>query len=727
MAKTENPPLPTQDLTGVVERLTFQNEENGYTVAKLVPDGKNREVTIIGSLAGVQIGETVRLQGYWTTHSKFGRQFEVHNYTVQLPATIEGLRKYLGSGLVKGVGPVMARSIVDHFGMETLDVIEQQPHRLREVSGIGNTRTYRITQAWEEQKHIKEIMIFLQSNGVSTGLAVKIYQQYGDEAIAIVRRDPYRLAKDIFGVGFITADKIARQIGLDPNSPQRIQAGLLYTLSKLSDEGHCFSSMQELISSAGKLLEVSADTCRGQIKALIQGEELIDDEDAVYLPPFYYAEVGSANKLKRIRSSQSDRLKVFQTLDWNEAYADMDHRGEIQLTDLQKSAVRMTLTEKVSILTGGPGTGKSTITHSIINLLKSLGGSVLLAAPTGRAAKRLSEMTGLEAKTIHRLLEYSPSEKGLFKRNEDNPLNCDLLIIDETSMVDILLMNRLLSAVAPATHLLLVGDVDQLPSVGPGNVLRDMISSDVLPVTRLETIFRQSEDSFIIVNAHRVNEGEMPIFFKESTDFFLFPEEDAEKAADRVLDLVTERIQRKFGYNPQIDIQVLSPMHRGSAGVGELNRRLQTALNPVTPDKEYFQHGARTFRQGDRVMQIRNNYEKLVYNGDMGRITRIDNENQIVQVDYEGHIVTYEFSQLDELVHAYAVSVHKSQGSEYPVVVLPLLTQHYMMLQRNLLYTGITRAKKLVVLVGSKKAIAMAVRNNKIARRNTRLIERIQA
>jgi len=725
---------PLQYLEGTLERLTFQNDENGYTVARVIPKGKTNEVTVVGTLSGVNVGELLHLEGVWTSHPQYGRQFEVRSYSVQYPATIEGLRKYLGSGLVRGVGPVTAGRIVDHFGLQILDVIESSPHLLREVPGIGARRAETIAVAWEEQKQIKEIMMFLQGHGVSTSLAVRIYKQYGQDSINVVRSNPYQLARDVFGIGFRTADKIARQMGISLSAPERLQAGLFFSLSSLSNEGHCFSTRDQLLAESVRLLEVSRAACEAQLDALVRQDALfVEDGDdgtpgtqAVYLPPFYLSERGAASRVRRIQITPGDRLQEFRGVDWERAFAWLDGQIPIQLTAQQRDAVRMALTNKVSILTGGPGTGKSTITGSIIRLLQRRGRSVLLAAPTGRAAKRLSEATGLEAKTIHRLLEFKPGAGGPFARDKDNPLDADLVIIDETSMVDILLMNHLMGAIDQTSHLLLVGDVDQLPSVGPGSVLRDLISSDVIPVTRLETIFRQAEDSFIIVNAHRINQGEMPAIVRGARDFFLFTESDPQKAADRVIDLVSQRIPEKFGFNPATDIQVLSPMHRGAVGVSDLNQRLQESLNPPAPQKVEFRHGSRTFREGDRVMQIRNDYDRLVFNGDMGRITRLNLEDAIALVDFDGREVQAEFSQLDELVHAYAVSIHKSQGSEFPVVVIPILTQHYMMLQRNLLYTGVTRARKLVVLVGSKQAIAIAVHNNRIASRNTRLAKRLK-
>ena len=725
---------PLQFLEGTLERLTFQNDDTGYTVARLIPKGKTYEVTVVGTLSGVNVGELLHLQGSWTSHPQYGHQFEVRSFSVQYPATIEGLRKYLGSGLVRGVGPVTANRIVDHFGLEILNVIETSPQRLLEVSGIGKKRAGQIARAWEDQKLIKEIMIFLQGHGVSTSLAVKIFKQYGEKSIEVVRANPYQLARDVYGIGFRTADKIARQMGIALTAPERLQAGLLYGLSMLSDEGHCFATRQQLLNEAGPLLEVSQAECEVQLDALVAKDELFSEDmpdlgegvRGIFLPPFYLAERGVTSKLRRIQLAQRDRLSGFQGVEWEKAFAWLALQSPIELTKQQMEAVQMALTHKVSILTGGPGTGKSTITGSIIRMLQARKNSVLLSAPTGRAAKRLSETTGMEAKTIHRLLEFKPGASNVFLRDKENPLDADLVIIDETSMVDLLLMNHLLGAIDQGSHVLLVGDVDQLPSVGPGNVLRDLIASGVVPVTRLDTIFRQAEDSYIIVNAHRINQGEMPVVSQKAKDFFLFSEQDPQKAADWVVDLVANRIPQKFGFSSATDIQVLSPMHRGSVGVAELNLRLQEALNPPGAGKVEYRHGSRVFREGDRVMQIRNDYERLVFNGDMGKITEINLEDASLMIDYDGRAVPCEFSQLDEVVHAYAVSIHKSQGSEFPVVVIPLLVQHYMMLQRNLVYTAVTRARKLVVLVGSRKAIAMAVKNNRIAERNTRLAKRMQ-
>ncbi len=724
--KGGNESMVFQELEGTVERITFQNEENGYTVARLQPKGKSYEITVVGNLAGVHVGELLHLRGMWTTHPEYGRQFEVHSYTVRLPATVEGLRKYLSSGLIKGIGPVMANRIVDHFGLETLDVIENAPERLLEVHGIGKKRVAMIQRAWAEQRQIKEIMLFLQAHDISSGLAVKIYKAYGDDAIRILRTDPYRLAKDIYGIGFKTADKIAQNLGLPPDAPQRIQAGLIYALGTFMDDGHCFATHDELVQVAAALLEVPPDVCAGHLDTLIAQGDLIAEDEAVYLPPFHYAEVGVARKVRLLQESRRDRLAAFQEADWPRLFEWLDRQGTIRLAPEQRAAVRAALTHKVSVLTGGPGTGKTTVTRAIIQILRAHGGSVLLAAPTGRAAKRLSEATGMPAQTIHRLLEFSPAAGNQFLRDRENPLDADLIIVDEASMIDVLLMNHLLKAVEVGSHLFLVGDVDQLPSVGPGNVLADLIESGMVPVTRLQTIFRQAANSTIIVNAHRINRGQMPRFPRRARDFFFFNQPDPEQAADLVLDIVARRIPRTFGYDPVVDVQVLSPMHRGAVGVGELNRRLQDVLNPPDHHKPEYRHGHRVFRTGDRVMQVRNDYEKRVFNGDMGWVREVDLENQVLRVDFEGELVEYEFHQLDQLVHAYAVSVHKSQGSEFPVVVIPLLMSHYLMLQRNLLYTGVTRAREMVVLVGSKKAIAVAVKNNRTVQRRTRLAQRLR-
>jgi exodeoxyribonuclease V alpha subunit len=734
-----------ETLVGTVERITFYNPENGYTVAQVTPEGRSYTVAVVGNLLDVSPGESLRLQGQWITHARYGRQFHVEGYATVLPATVAGIEKYLGSGLIKGVGPVTARRIVRRFGLDTLRVIEEEPARLREVLGVGQKRAAQIETAWEEQKAIKEVMIFLQSHGVSTAHAVRIYKTYGDDAVPVVQTDPYRLARDIHGIGFLTADKIARELGLAHDSPQRVQAGIAYTLSQMADDGHVYAPRGELVAESARILDVPPPLVQAGIDALAADEQVhaepltyparqghpadpvaVGEEQAVYLIPFYYGEVGAANRLRTILNVERSRLAFYQDAHWERVFGYLADRGGVALNAGQQEAVRTALTHKATVLTGGPGTGKTTTTRTVIRLLEARGLRYALAAPTGRAAKRLSESTGRPAKTIHRLLEFSPKEGSRFKRNEESPLEVDMLIVDEASMLDLLLTNHLLKALHPETHLLLVGDVDQLPSVGAGNVLRDVIDSGAVAVVRLGEIFRQAEGSLIITNAHRINRGQMPLFHKNATDFFLFRQDDPEAAADLVVDLVQTRIPRKFGLDPFNEIQVLSPMHRGAVGVGELNRRLQAALNPPAEGKPERRVGSQTFRLGDRVMQIRNNYDKEVYNGDMGRIVRLDSVNQVMTVEIDGRPVAYDWGEFDEVVHAYAVSVHKSQGSEYQAVVVPLLTQHYMLLQRNLLYTAVTRAQKLVVLVGTRRAIAIAVRNDRIAQRHSGLAERLE-
>ena len=758
-------------LTGTLERVTYHNAENGYTIAKLTPKGRAYVVSIVGPLAGATVGAQLGLWGHWTTHAQYGRQFVVTNYEEQLPATVEGIRKYLGSGLIKGVGPVTAERIVDHFGLETLTMLDEAPDRVAEASGVGKKRATLIAKAWAEQREIKAIMIFLQGHGVTTGHAVRIYKAFGSTSVAVVREDPYRLAREVHGIGFLTADRIALQLGLDAASPKRLEAGLVYALSQLSDEGHTFAPRDVLVDTARRLLvreppapaepidvpvevpmpdavagppvaEISAETLDTAVDRLKASGEVIVETvgedgalagegteaayDAVFLPPLCFAEIGVSNRLRRLLEAPETRLQRFRTADWPTVLDWVDRHLAAPLAPAQRDAVQTALASPVAILTGGPGTGKTTTLKAVLTLLGARGYRALLAAPTGRAAKRLAEATGEPAKTLHRLLEFKPAMGQLFQRNDENPLEADMVVVDEVSMVDVQLMNHLTKAIAMGTHVLLVGDVDQLPSVGPGNVLRDLIASRVIPTVALTQIFRQAEDSHIIVNAHRINQGEMPVFDPASRDFFLFPAEDAAAAADWIVQVVTRRIPQRFGLDPLADVQVLSPVHRGAAGVGTLNERLQEALNPATPGKPEVRHGGRVIRLGDKVMQIRNNYDKDVYNGDLGRVISIDGEDQELTVAFDQGAVDYEFNALDELVLAFACSTHKSQGAEYPAVVMALVPQHYMMLQRNLLYTGVTRAKRLCVLVGSKRAIAMAVKNDKVAARWTRLAARLR-
>jgi exodeoxyribonuclease V alpha subunit len=720
-------------LRGTLERITFHNEENGYTIARLMPQGRDYVVTIVGHMMNVTIGASLRLRGQWVTHAQYGKQFVVEEYTEELPATVEGLRKYLGSGLIKGIGPVTADRIVGHFGLETLAVIEQAPERLIEVPGVGRKRVGLIGRAWQEQQQIKEIMLFLQAHDVSTGLAVKIFKRYGGEAVAVVREDPYRLAREVYGIGFLTADRIAQRLGIASDNPRRIEAGLVYALGQQSDNGHVFAPRDLLVAEGAGLLAVEPGAIEEAIERLAQTRELWVEEvveeggtvEAVYLAPFYFAEVGIANRLRRLVETPATRLGPLQTIDWATAFEWLDRHLPYPLAERQRLAVRTALTSKVCVLTGGPGTGKTTTVRAVLQLLGARKLSVVLAAPTGRAAKRLAETTGMEAKTIHRLLEFKPGPGTLFARDEDHPLNADLVVIDEVSMVDTLLMNHLTKAIDPTSHLLLVGDKDQLPSVGPGNVLHDLIASGAVPVVALDQIFRQTASSYIVVNAHRINHGQMPFFERDSGDFFLFKAEDSQSAADWIVDVVTRRIPARFGLDPLRDVQVLSPMHRGAAGVALLNQTLQAALNPPAAHKPEASFAGRTFRLGDKVMQIRNNYDKDVFNGDLGQVAAIDAEDQVVTVSFEGTAVAYEYSELDELVHAFACSFHKSQGAEYPAVVLALLPAHYLMLQRNLLYTGVTRARRLCVIVGSTRAIAMAVKNDQVAQRHTGLARRL--
>jgi len=711
-------------LEGVLERIVFFNEENSFTVARLQVVGKKDLITIVGYLPLPTPGETLRLKGQWVVDTKFGQQFRVESCLSVLPATIVGIQKYLGSSLIKGIGPIMARRIVDKFGLDTFDIIEDTPERLREAEGIGPIRTERITNAWREQKEIREVMVFLQGHEVSPAYAVKIYKIYGDKAISVVKENPYRLALDISGIGFKTADKIARSMGIDPNSQIRAEAGIIHVLSELVDEGNVYYPDQELKKKAGELLEVDPAILETALATLAQQdrimiEELLGDK-AVYLTPLYIAEANVARRLKTLIEStkQPLQLDVEKAIEWVQGI------NRIELAETQKQAIKKAVTGKVLVLTGGPGTGKTTLVNSLVLILEKKGQRILLASPTGRAAKRLSEVTGKEAKTIHRLLEFSPKEGG-FKRNEDNPLDADLVVIDEASMVDTILMNNLLKAVPVTATLLLVGDVDQLPSVGPGNVLKDIIASGCVETVILTEIFRQAQESLIIVNAHRVNRGEFPQLKPQQgqrSDFYYIEKNTPEEVLSVIKELCGKRLPNAFHFSPLDDIQVMTPMHRGTVGVSNLNAELQRMLNP---EGKVITRGGRLFRANDKVMQTKNNYEKDVFNGDIGRIVSIDFDEQQVQVKFDDRLVNYELSDLDDLVLAYAISIHKSQGAEYPAVVVPLLSQHYIMLQRNLLYTAITRAKRLVVLVGSKSAIAIAVRNNKVQHRYTNLAARL--
>lgn len=730
----------TDRLEGTVERITYYNEENGYSVIRLNVNARSEPVTVVGNLPEVQPGESLELEGRWTAHPEYGRQFQAEWCNQVLPATVEGIKAYLGSGMIKGVGPVTAQRIVQRFGVDTLRVLDEEPGRLREALGVGPKRAASVAEAWEEQKHIREVMMFLQEHGVSTNLAVKIYKTYGDDALQVVQQDPYRLARDIWGVGFKTADKVAQNLGLPSDAPSRVQAGVAYALSQLADEGHVYVPEEKLVGEAGLLLEVEPGLISEAIAALdadqvVERETLVypalngmaalevREERAVYLAPFYYSEVGVTNRLRELMENRATRLAPFRSIDWEALLVQVTRDSAIELTAEQRLAVRTALSNKVTVLTGGPGTGKTVTVRTVISALEALKRKYALCAPTGRAAKRLSEATSRRARTVHRLLEYSPQHG--FQRNEEYPLEVDCLIVDEASMLDLLLANRLLKAVDPAAHVLFVGDIDQLPSVGAGDVLRDVIASERVAVVQLTEIFRQAVDSGIVVNAHRVNRGEFPVL-NQFDDFYFFSQEDPQRAAELLVDIVQRRLPRKFGLDPVDDVQVIAPMYRGRCGVSNLNEELQQALNPPVPSKREKRVGGRVFRVGDKVMQTKNNYDKDIYNGDIGLVSRIDPMEQTMKVRIDGRPVSYDWVELDELVHAFAISVHKSQGSEYAAVVMPILTQHYILLQRNLLYTAVTRARELVVLVGTRKAIWIAVKNDKLSERHSGLSIRLR-
>ncbi|RMI42738.1 SF1B family DNA helicase RecD2 [Streptomyces triticirhizae] len=730
-------------LEGVLERITYANEDNGYTVARVdTGRGGGELLTVVGSLLGAQVGESLRMTGRWGSHPQYGRQFLVENYTTVLPATVQGIRRYLGSGLIKGIGPKTAERIVEHFGTETLEVIEADPKALIAVPGLGPKRTALIAAAWEEQKAIKEVMVFLQSVEVSTSIAVRIYKKYGDASISVVKNEPYRLASDVWGIGFLTADRIARAVGIPEDSPERVKAGLRYALSQASDQGHCYLPEERLIADAVKLLGVDTGLvidCLGELTEDPEGavrESVPDPEGergtearvtAVYLPPFHRAELSLAGQLRRLLRAEEDRLAAFQTVDWGRALGWLAGRTGAELAPEQEEAVRLALTERVAVLTGGPGCGKSFTVRSVVELARARNAKVVLAAPTGRAAKRLAELTGAEASTVHRLLELKPGGDAAFDR--DRPLDADLVVVDEASMLDLLLANKLVKAVAPGAHLLLVGDVDQLPSVGAGEVLRDLLApGSPVPAVRLTRIFRQAQQSGVVTNAHRINEG-LPPVTSGLKDFFLFVEEDTEAAGRLAVDVAARRVPARFGLDPRRDVQVLTPMHRGPAGAGTLNGLLQESVTPARPGLPEKRFGGRVFRVGDKVTQIRNNYDKGangVFNGTVGVVTGLDvDEQRLTVLTDEDEEVPYDFAELDELSHAYAVTIHRSQGSEYPCVVIPVTTSAWMMLQRNLLYTAVTRAKRLVVLVGSRRALGQAVRSVSAGRRCTALDARL--
>jgi exodeoxyribonuclease V alpha subunit len=729
--KTDNPvtrmrPAPessTQEvLAGLVERVTFHNAENGFCVLRAKPRGHRDLVTVVGHAAIISAGEWITASGEWINDRAHGQQFRARFLKTSAPSSIDGIEKYLGSGMIRGIGPVYAKKMVRAFGEKVFDVIEAEPDRLREVTGIGAVRAKRITDAWAEQKVVREIMVFLHSNGVGTARAVRIFKTYGADAVQVMTENPYRLARDIRGVGFKTADAIAMKLGIEKTAMIRLRAGVSYALTEAMDEGHCGLPTDQLIPLAEKLLEAPKELILTALE-LEQSDgavvaDRVGDAACTFLAGLYRAEQVIADRLIRIANGKLP----WAWIDEEKAIPWVERRSGLQLADSQRAAIRLALKAKALVITGGPGVGKTTIVNSILKILAAKGVRLLLCAPTGRAAKRMTEATGMEARTIHRLLEVDPKSGG-FIRNADNALECDLLVVDEASMVDVMLMQALMKATPDSAALLIVGDIDQLPSVGPGQVLADIIGSGAVPVVRLTEVFRQAAASRIIVNAHRVNQGMMPDLSAPAgdSDFYFVPAEDPETAVQRILELVKTRIPRRFGLNPVRDIQVLCPMNRGGVGARSLNIELQSTLNPAGERK--VERFGWTFAPGDKVMQIENDYDKEVYNGDIGYIDDVDPDLGEVKASFDGRELTYGFGELDELVPAYAATIHKSQGSEYPAVIIPVLTQHYAMLQRNLLYTGVTRGKRLVILVGQKMAIAIAVRNASGRRRWSKLEE----
>lgn len=707
----------------VVERITFQNEENGYSVLKCRAKGYKELLTVVGLMPAVSVGSVLSVRGFWKHDGTYGPQFIVESFEETLPATIYGIEKYLGSGLIRGIGPVFAKKIVNTFGAETLQVIESDIDRLREVRGIGTVRIARVKRNWQEQKEIKNIMLFLQSNGVSTSHATKIFKTYGEQSIAVVKENPYRLADDIWGIGFRTADTIAEKLGVKKDAPVRLRSGLLYTLSRLSEEGHCYATKQQLLESAERMLETTRENILPILAGMEHTRDVIVEDEAIYLPPFHAAELSVAHRIRSLLDSPIEVLNAGEIL----ARASRKEDTQVAYNEVQLEAIRTGLSSRFMVLTGGPGTGKTTTILGLIEAYHASGREVLCAAPTGRAAKRMSEATGMEARTIHRLLEFKPPQG--YQRNEQHPLNADVLILDECSMIDLLLMHNLLKAIPATMSVVMVGDTDQLPSVGPGNILSDLIESHTVPVVRLTHIFRQAQGSRIIMNAHRIHRGR-PIDTTNgsSSDFFFIESGSAEDALEKLLHLVSTRLPRYYGADPVGDIQVLTPMQRGVVGAAHLNRMLQERLNPFSErqDTQSLNRAGIEYRLHDKVMQIRNDYDKEIFNGDIGTITSVSTEDQELTITFEGREVTYERSELDELVLAYAITIHKSQGSEYPIVVLPLMMSHFMLLQRNLLYTAVTRARKALILIGEKKAVSYAIRNQRPSERNTRLDERLK-
>ena len=722
------PPAPPESLSGLIERVRFFNEENGFAVLKVKAKGHRDEVTVVGTLPSVNAGEWVTAEGRWVRDRDFGLQFRAASLNSTAPTTKEGIEKYLGGGMVKGIGPVYARKLVHKFGENIFDIIENYSARLEEVDGIGPQRRRRIKGAWAEQKVVREIMVFLHSQGVSTSRAVRIYKTYGEKAIEQVRSDPYTLARDIHGIGFATADRIAQNIGIPHDSILRACAGLDHVLLEATNDGHCALPLDLLKEEAGKLLSVDDKIVAAALERNLGRQELvlesIGGQELVFLPSLKRAEETVARRIRELCASPAS----YPPIDLDKAVAWCQQKTGKELAPSQREALKQAMNRRALIITGGPGVGKTTLVNAILLILHAKKVRCQLCAPTGRAAKRLFETTGLEAKTIHRLLEVQPAT-GAFIRNESRPLDCDLLVVDETSMVDVPLMSHLLRAMPAQGSLLLVGDVDQLPSVGPGLVLRHSIESGVVPVARLKEVFRQAAGSRIITNAHRINQGLLPELPPRDADrdFYFVEREEPERIADTLLDLVKRRIPNKFKLDPIRDIQVLAPMNRGSLGIRELNVRLQAELNPGRTDEPFVEKFGWQFRVRDKVIQTENDYDKEVFNGDIGQIVKVDPLEREVTVSFAPREVVYDFGELDEIALAYAITIHKAQGSEFPAVVIPLAMQHYLLLQRNLVYTGVTRGKQLVVLVGQKKALAVAVRNNRTEQRFSGLLARLKA
>ncbi|MDA3860672.1 MAG: ATP-dependent RecD-like DNA helicase [Melioribacteraceae bacterium] len=695
-----------ESITGIVDIYLFYSENNGYSVFKL-EDG----TSCVGNLPKLNEGDRVELSGDWVEHPRYGKQFKVKSANISYPTTDSGIIKYLGSGMIHGIGPVTAKRIVSHFGEATLDVFDNSISRLIEVEGIGKKKLEIIKDGWEEQKSVKNVMLFLQSNGISSTYSVKIYKEYGDAAPELIQKNPYRLISDIWGIGFKTADGIGKSLGFTGDDPFRLKAGILHTLQQAIKDGHTFLPKDELIKEASYMLQADVGYSDTLFEDLETSGDIYRNNNKVYISDFYHAEreiENSINNLLSITPVKPPKLdKILSS--FNENYSDE-----------QLDAIGTSYSEKMLIITGGPGTGKTTTLKGIIQLFQTFDKKIMLAAPTGRAAKRMTEVIGLEAKTIHRLLEFNPQDKS-FNHDVDNPLETDLLIVDEISMIDTLLMYNLIVAISKNTTLILVGDIDQLPSVGAGNVLKDLIASEQIPVIQLNTIFRQAKDSDIITNAHRINKGEMPALnFIKETDFVFLDENSNGKIPEKILRLCSDELPRKFDFNPVEDIQILSPIYKGDVGVTALNKLFQNKLNESAT---IYSQGDKIFKANDKVMQLRNNYDKNVFNGDIGFVVGTNIESKVMYISFEGKMVDYKFEELDEITLAYAVTVHKSQGSEFPCIIMPLTTSHYMMLQRNLLYTAISRATKLLILIGTKRALAMSVNNNKVKNRFTSLFK----